>query len=157
MVLVMLSQAAFAGFELGLIGGAGLPLDRPTASEAPGLESGVYAGYRGSVGPLHLQPELVGRLNSGGPAGGAVLGGLATFGSVVSVGGFAHGGIEIVGANEPTFDAGAVAEVRPPLAPLAVGLRIGWERANPAQDRCGDCDPPSDQWLVLAATAGLSF
>jgi hypothetical protein len=157
MVLVFLSQAAFAGFQAGALAGAGVPLESPTASEAPGIEGGLYAGYRGSVGPLHLQPELVGRLNSGGPAGGVALGAVATFGALMNLGVFAHGGVGVVGYNEPTFDAGAVAEVRPPLAPVALGLRIGWERVSPLHFKCGNCPQPSDQWLMVTATAGVSF
>ena len=157
MVLVFLAQAAHAGFQVGALAGAGVPLDADTSSTAPGIEGGIYAGYRASLGPLHLQPELLGRLNTGAPAGGAALGALATFGTLVNFGAYAHGGIGIVGYPEPTFDAGAVAEVRPPVIPLAVGLRIGWEKVNPAQDKCGNCAQPSDQWLMVAATVGLSF
>lgn len=157
MVLVLVSAQAFAGFQAGAVAGAGVPLDSPTASRTPGIEGGVYVGYRASVGPLHLQPEVLGRLNTEAPAGGLAVGGLATFGALVNFGVYAHAGIGVVGYTEPTFDAGGVLEVRPPLAPVAVGLRIGWEDISPAKYRCGDCPQPAEQWLMIGATAGVSF
>jgi hypothetical protein len=160
-LLVSLS-AAHAGPAVGVMVGGALPLATDTLSD-PGAQLGLYAGYRKSIGPVHLQPELVFRTNTGaapleGTEGGsqlsALAGGAVTFLGPVSFGPYAHVGLAVQDIG-PVYDAGLMAEFTA-VGPLAVGLRLGWQ-----DERVGECPvcelEPAKNWLVGTVTAGLAF
>jgi hypothetical protein len=155
-------SVAEAGPAVGVMVGGALPLAMDTSSD-PGAQLGLYAGYRKSIGPVHLQPELVVRSNTGarpedGTDGGsqfsAVVGGAVTFLGPVSFGPYAHLGLAVQDIG-PVYDAGLMAEVTA-VGPLAVGLRLGWQ-----DERVGYCPAcalePAKNWLTGTLTAGLAF
>lgn len=144
-----LVQTALAGPAAGVTASLGAALDRADRP-ALGAITGFYAGYRVDLGPLHLQPELVGRWN-GGAAGAAalVLGGAVTVFNPVRVGAYVHTGFGAADGRSVS-DAGVMAELALP-GPLAVGLRAGWQKDDPA------VRSPAENWLQVGLTAGLDF
>lgn len=154
MTLWMWGSTAWAGFAAGVSGGAGLPLDRPTASD-PGVTFGLYAGWRQDVGPVHLQPELTVRYDVPPTVIVPAIGTTATLGGALSAGAYAHLGITLGGYPFPSPDAGLLVEAH--LSKLAVGLRAGWAWSHPARYKCGNCPQPSEHWLQAVATAGVAF
>lgn len=148
-------SAAQAGVVAGALGGAGLPLDRPTAS-SPGITAGVYAGWRQPIGPGAVEPELVARLDA---PPGVIVPALGATGTLdagpLAIGAYAHLGLTLGGYPLPSPDAGALVEAG--FGKLRLGLRTGWAWVHPARYKCGDCPQPSEHWLQAVATAGFAL
>jgi hypothetical protein len=147
-MLLFSMSAAWAGPAVGVMVGGGVPLDRDVSD--PGAQLGLYGGYRASVGPVHLQPEVILRSNLAAPAAALNVGGAVTFLGPISPGVYWHTGVGLIYDEvQPVMDFGALAEVHA-VGPLAVGLRVGWQKDEP--------EPvASDDWLVLHLTVGLDL
>ena len=156
MLWIAMMSNAHAGFSAGALASAAVPISADSDS-SPGSELGLWLGWRVSVGPIHVRPEVQGLLNNASSVGNVAVGGNVTFLGPVHVGPYVHMGLGLGDGGKPTTDLGLVAEFTP--GPLLVGLRLGWENLPGADIDChslnGACGAPSDHWLTAGLEVGL--
>ena len=152
-----LAGNAFAGAAFGVTVGPVVPLDRQTTLDA-GMQYSAYFGDRASIGPVHLQPELVGRWNAAADAGALGAGGAVTLSiGPVALGPYAHVGVALSRNFGPAGDIGALGEITL-LKPLFLGLRTGWQRDGVGYSSGGFVDSPAGtHWFGASAEVGLVF
>lgn len=161
MLLALLLAPALAGPTALLTAGLGLPLDEPHRSD-PGPVAGLVLGWRfqpASPGTTWwaVQPEAGLRYNMMAPVLTVPLGASLTWGSALRLGASAHIGPTLVGYPwPPAAQAGLVGAWDPP-SPFVLSLRAGWELANAAHLKCGDCPQPADHWATVDLLAGVGW
>ncbi|MCK6505488.1 hypothetical protein L6R53_19185 [Myxococcota bacterium] len=161
MLALLLLAPAHAGPTALLTLGLGLPLDSPHRS-TPGPAAGVLLGWRlqpaDPAGAFWaVQPELGLRFNMGAPVLTVPLGTSVTWGGAWRAGASAHLGPTLLGYPwPPAAQAGLVGEWDPP-SPFTMSLRSGWELANAAHVKCGDCPQPADHWATFDLLVGVSW
>jgi hypothetical protein len=147
--LLLATFPARAGVIVELDAGPVFPMEDSPATQT-GANLALAAGYRWSLGLLHLRPEVIARLNTGADAGAIGLGGAATLGTaVVAFGPYAHVAAAMGGGSGANGDVGALFEVHA-LPVLFFGARLGWQ-----QDRSGP--DGTDNFLATWLLVGVDL